>query len=50
MANRPAKFHERLFIVLSPQQKFEVAALAHRENLSMGAVVRRALQRELEVH
>ena len=48
MAHRPAKFHERLFVVLSPKQKDEVAALADRENTSIGAIVRRALQRELE--
>lgn len=46
--SRVAKFHERLVVVVPPRQKAEIIALADRENLSMGAIVRRALQRELE--
>lgn len=47
MANRPSRYHERLFVVLTEQQKARVVALADRENTSIGAIVRRALSREL---
>lgn len=41
------KFDERLVIVLPTRQKAEVVAFANREEISIGALVRRALKREV---
>jgi hypothetical protein len=41
------KFDERLVIVLPTHQKAEIVALANREEMSIGALVRRALKREV---
>jgi hypothetical protein len=45
--NRPRKFHERIAVVLPSSQKAEIMALAEREDISVGALVRRALRREV---
>jgi hypothetical protein len=45
--SRPRTMNERLAIVLPVHQKAEVIALANREEISIGTLVRRALKREL---
>ena len=42
------KFDERLVIVLPTHQKAEIVALANREEISIGTLVRRALKREMQ--
>lgn len=48
MSNRPSRYRERLFVVLSAQQKAKVIELAERDQCSVASVVRRALNRELK--
>jgi len=45
--SRTRTMNERLAIVLPPHQKAEIVALAQREEISIGTLVRRALKREL---
>lgn len=44
---RTRTMKDRLAIVLPPHQKAEIVALASREEISIGTLVRRALKREL---
>ena len=47
MANRRSKFQDRLHIALSPRQKSRMLVKADQEEISLAALLRRAVDREL---